>query len=84
MPGSDVALQTEETEQQLEGEQELRRHKKPWISKYSESDEFDNGWTKSARSALAVQGENKNGKVIEHTFFGQDETGLNMLVSEQK
>lgn len=47
-------------------------------------DEFDDGWTQSAKSGLQVQGESSDGKTIEHTFFGQEETGLNMLVSEQK
>jgi hypothetical protein len=34
---------------------------------------------------MSVNNTDKNGKIVEHTFFGQDEkTGLNMLVSEQK
>jgi len=47
------------------------------------SDSFDQGWKESAKGGIELQ-ENKDNKVIEHTFFGSEETGLNMLVSEQK
>lgn len=48
------------------------------------SDSFDQGFKAAAKGGIELQ-ENKEGnKVIEHTFFGNEETGLNMLVSEQK
>jgi len=47
------------------------------------SDSFDQGWKESTKGGIELQ-ENKDNKVIEHTFFGSEETGLNMLVSEQK
>ena len=48
-------------------------------------DEFDKGFKTLSKSGIKVNETNKNGKLIEHTFFGDnDKTGLNMLVSEQK
>ena len=53
-------------------------------------DEFDQGWQKDAKSGLALQlGKDKDGKAIEHTFFGDDQQSqttsmMNMLLSEQK
>ena len=71
-----MALQTASSTE----EEESRHH-----ARSEAADEFDNGWTDSARSALSIQGESPSGgKSISHTFFGQEETGLNMLVSEQK
>ena len=41
------------------------------------ADEFDKGFKQQAKDGLKV------GDKIQHTFFGNDEeTGLNMLVSE--
>ncbi len=56
------------------------------LSKES-ADEFDKGWQKDAKSGLSLQlGQDKEGKSIEHTFFGGDEfqstSGMNMLISE--
>lgn len=44
-------------------------------------DDFDVGFKANANSPLKINESNKNGKLIEHTFFGDNEkTGLNMLV----
>jgi hypothetical protein len=48
-------------------------------------DQFDKGFKELAKTGLKVNSTANNGKVIEHTFFGDnDKTGLNMLVQEQK
>jgi hypothetical protein len=44
-------------------------------------DDFDKGFKSLANSGLTVNETAKSGKVIQHTFFGDnDKSGLNMLI----
>lgn len=47
-------------------------------------DEFDKGFAENAQTSMAVQTEAQDGKLTQHTFFGKDQEGLQMLVQEQK
>ena len=46
-------------------------------------DSFDRGWSQQAQQPLSV-GNREDGKVIEHTFFDNNDQGIQMLVNEQK